>query len=167
MSKPIIRLSILAAAVFVAIGVRTAAEPPENAAANDDAKPKTAEPEQKPPLKLPTRKEVMQAKLKSSQAILEGIALSDFAKIQTSAEELVAVGKATDFLNAYKGNEYLFHVELMRRPAEAIAKKAKDKNMDGVMVSFNDLTLSCLKCHQGMKVDKFEIGLKRGGTPGN
>ena len=167
MSKPIFRLSIFAVAGFVAIGMRTAAEPPETVAANNGAKLKNAEPEPKPPLKLPTRKEVMQAKLKSSQAILEGIALGDFAKIQTSAEELVAVGKATDFLNAYKGNEYLFHVELMRRPAETIAKKAKDKNMDGVMVSFNDLTLSCLKCHQRMKADKFEIGLRLGGTPGN
>jgi len=69
-------------------------------------------------------------------------------------------------MNAYKGQEYQFHVEMMRRPAENIAKKAKDKNMDGVMLAFNDLTLSCLKCHQGMKLDKFEITEKRQGIPG-
>lgn len=40
-------------------------------------------------LKLPSYKEAMKMKLKSSQNILEGIALNDFDKIQIAAEEIV------------------------------------------------------------------------------
>lgn len=118
---------------------------------------KEAGPPEPKPLKLPTRKEAMQRKLKSMQAMLEGIALNDFARIRSAADDLMQVSNGTDFLNAYKGPEYLFHVEMMRRPAEAVAKKAKAENMDGVMIGYNELTLSCLRCHQGMRDKKFEV----------
>lgn len=108
-------------------------------------------------LKLPTRQEAMAAKLKGSQVILEGIALNDFDKIQTSSRDLIDIIGVTDFLNAYKGQEYLFHVESFRRPVVTIQKKAKEKNMDGVLLAYNDMTLSCMKCHQAMRDKKFEI----------
>jgi hypothetical protein len=112
------------------------------------------QPEPKP-LKLMTRQEAMQLKLKAAQTILEGIALNDFAKIAAAADQMIKVSNAADFINAYQGKEYLFHVELMRRPSEAISQKAKDRNIDGVMVAYNELTLSCLKCHQAMRDKKF------------
>ena len=52
-------------------------------------------------------------------------------------------------------------METFRRPAEAMVKKAKERNIDGVMVAYNDLTLSCLKCHQAMRDKTFEIDLER------
>jgi cytochrome c556 len=104
-----------------------------------------------------TRKEAMDMKLKSSQAILAGIALNDFEKIRAAADELITVSNVNDFLNAYKGAEYQFHMQLFRRPVEMIATKAKDKNMDGVLVAYTDMTLSCLKCHNAMRDNKFEI----------
>jgi len=147
---------IIAAAIFVSIGAPTTAVPPDNAPVKVAAQPKQPEPN---PLKLPSRKEAMQMKLKSSQTILEGIALNDFEKIQAAADQIVLVSNLTDFRNIYKGRDYAFHVETMRRPAETISKKAKDKNIDGVMVSYNDLTLSCLKCHQAMR-DKVFVSTK-------
>lgn len=115
-------------------------------------------------LKLPTYKEAMTMKLKSSQGILEGIALSDFAKIQTSAEAIISVSNVADFQKAFKGKEYAFHLELFRRPAETIIVKAKEKNIDGVMIAFNDLTQSCLKCHQAIRDNRFEIVERRDGV---
>ncbi len=152
-------LAALSAIALVAVGNRTAALPPDRPPQTEPAlDPKPGDPNR---LKLPTRKETMAAKLKGSQAILEGIALEDFDKIRDASKELVGVGNATDFLNAYKGAEYQFHTLTFRRSAEAIAKKAKEKNMDGVMVAYNELTLSCLKCHQAMREKKFEINLDR------
>lgn len=113
------------------------------------------------PLKLPTRKEAMEMKLKSCQYLLEGIALTDFRKIEDAAKELIAISNLTDFLNAYRGVEYAFHVEIFRRPAETIQKKAADKNIDGVMVAYNDLTLSCLKCHQAMRDKRFDVNFEK------
>lgn len=163
MLRALIIISVLTAAILAAVCASTIAVPPGSGKKKDAGLPKPPEPN---PLKLPTRKDAMQMKLKSMQTILEGIALDDFERIQTAAEQMVQVSNATDFLNAYKGMEYQFHVELMRRPAETISKKAKDRNIDGVMISYNELTLSCLKCHQAMRSKKFEILEWRDGTRG-
>ena len=116
-------------------------------------------PADKDPPKLPTKKELMAAKLKQAQAVLEGIALSDFGKIGDASDELVRVTRANDFLNAYKGDDYLFELNTFKRAATMVGNKARDKNMDGVMVAYNDLTLSCLKCHQAMRDKKFDARL--------
>jgi hypothetical protein len=128
-----------------------------------DVPPKgTTEPDKQPgkrDLKLLTKKELMQAKLKHSQTVLEGIALNDFDKVRDAADELLRITRAGDFLNAYKGNEYLFQLDVFKRAAEAVSKKAEGKNMDGVMVAYNSLTLTCLNCHQGMRDKKFDARL--------
>ena len=152
-------LAVSTALLLIALTSRTAALPPDAPVPPKvGIDPKPQDPDR---LKLPTRKELMALKLKNTQAILEGIALNDFDKIQTASKELVATSRAADFLNAYKGTEYQFHIQTFRRPAEAIAKKAKEKNIDGVMVAYNDLTLSCLKCHEAMRDKTFEIDFQR------
>jgi hypothetical protein len=110
-------------------------------------------------LKLPTKKQLMQAKLKESQTILEGIAMNDPDKVSAAADELIRVTKATDFLNAYKGEEYLYQLKTFRRAAETVSKKARDKNTDGVMVAYNSLTITCLTCHQAMRDKQFDASL--------
>ena len=149
-------LAVATALLLLALTSRTAALPPDAPKTGINAKPPDEE-----RLKLPTRKETMALKLKSTQAILEGIALNDFNKIQTASDELVRTSRVADFLNAYKGQEYQFHMQTFRRPADAISKKAKEKNIDGVMVAYNELTLSCLKCHQAMRDKTFEIDFER------
>jgi nitroimidazol reductase NimA-like FMN-containing flavoprotein (pyridoxamine 5'-phosphate oxidase superfamily) len=152
---------LISAALLVGVRNSTFALPPE---LPKQATPKVDSKPGEPNLRnLPTRKEAMDMKLKSSQAILAGIALNDFEKIQTAANELITVSNVNDFLNAYKGAEYQFHMQLFRRPVEMIVTKAKDKNMDGVLVAYTDMTLSCLKCHQAMRDNKFEIALDRPG----
>jgi cytochrome c556 len=145
---------LVSLALFAANGSPSAAVPSwTEARPEGDNEPRQPEPK---PLKLMTRQEAMQLKLRSAQAILEGIALNDFNKIQAAADQMIQISNASDFIRAYQGKEYLFHVELMRRPSETISKKAKDNNIDGVMVAYNELTLSCLKCHQAMRDKKFD-----------
>ncbi|CAN5239994.1 hypothetical protein BH11PLA2_BH11PLA2_09770 [soil metagenome] len=156
MKRYLILIAFLAAILLVILTTRTVAVPPDSP--KSEFAPKAPEPNL---LKFPSRKEAMVMKLKSSQGILEGIALNDFDKIESAARELIAVSNYTDFLNAFKGPEYAFHVQIFRRPVETIARKAKDKNMDGVMMAYNDMTLSCLKCHQAMRDNKFEVNLEK------
>jgi len=151
MNRTLIAFAVAGLIVLVAVGTPASAVSDEQ-----PAKPKADDVKEKL-RKLPTRKEAMDMKLKSAQAILAGIALNDFDKIQTAADELNTISNVNDFLNAYKGPEYQFHMQLFRRPVEMIAKKAKDKNMDGVLVAYTDMTLSCLKCHQAMRDNKFEV----------
>ncbi len=108
-------------------------------------------PKEKPKFKLPSGHELMVAKLKHSQTILEGIALNDFKKITASTDEIVRIAQVAEFLNAYKGREYELQMLLFKRAAETIATKAKDKNMDGVLLGYTDMTMTCLKCHQHVR----------------
>ena len=130
--------------------------------AKDEKKDKIERNEPPQKYKFVTKPELMAAKLKGSQDLLEHIALDDFPKIESTAEDLVGIAKTIAFLNSYKGKEYDFHISTFRRAAETMAVKAKERNMDGVMVSFNDLTLSCLKCHRGIRDKKFEARLPVG-----
>jgi hypothetical protein len=100
------------------------------------------------PLPLPKGKELMAAKLKFSQSILEGIALNDFKLIEKNTEELFRVAQVAEFLNYRKGREYELQMLLFKRSIDTITTKSKDKNLDGVMLGYTDMTMTCLKCHQ-------------------
>ncbi len=103
-----------------------------------------------------TKAELMDAKLKGTQAVLQHIALNDFPKLESTAEDLAQIAKTVAFLNAYKGKEYELMITTFQRAAERMQEKAKKRNMDGVMVAYQDMTLTCLKCHEGIRDKKFE-----------
>ncbi len=90
---------------------------------------------------------LMAAKLKNAQLLLEGMALSDFAKITRSAEELIQLSKTADWF-ALKTPRFELHSNEFRRAAEVIVQKAKDKNLDGVALAYLDMTMTCIRCHQ-------------------
>jgi hypothetical protein len=91
-------------------------------------------------------KKIMQEKLKNSQALLEGIALSDYKKIAASAEELIQLTKTEEW-HAIKTPRYEMNSNEFRRAAEKVIDKANAKNIDGVTLAFFDMTMSCVRCH--------------------
>jgi cytochrome c556 len=90
---------------------------------------------------------LMAEKLKSSQALLEGLATNDFAKVEKSAENLIEISKAAEW-GAYKTPQYEIHMNNFRRSAETVIRKAKDKNLDGATLAYVDMTVTCVRCHQ-------------------
>lgn len=90
---------------------------------------------------------LMVDKLKFAQKLLEGIALADFNKIATSAEELVQISKTTEWV-VFKTPRYELHSNEFRRAAEAVIKKARGKSIDGTVLAYMELTMSCVRCHQ-------------------
>jgi len=120
------------------------------ASADDKGKVSPPEPGGQPPMnvQLPNRKQIMDDKLKYTQQILTGLALNDRDKIKTSADKLVALSQVAEWLNADKTDEYLFQMTLFRRAAKTIGRRAEEKNIDGVMLAYTELTQSCLRCHQ-------------------
>src|SRR5579862_1771713 len=89
----------------------------------------------------------MMEKLDKSKMLLEGIAMSDFQKIGTSAEGLIQLSKTAEWF-VFRTPRYELHSNEFRRAAENIAQKAKDKNLDGVTLAYFDLTMTCVRCHQ-------------------
>lgn len=90
---------------------------------------------------------VMKEHLKSAQTLMEGMALSDFAKIRRSADELIQQSKTAEWM-VHKTPRYEVYSNEFRRSVETIYQKAKDQNIDGVALAYVDMTLSCVRCHQ-------------------
>jgi hypothetical protein len=124
-----------------------------------DVPPKGDKKDDRPRPRLPAGHELMRAKLKHAQAVLEGLALGDFRMIAAAADELVKVSQAAEFLNAYKSREYEVQINIFRRAAETVSKRAKDKNLDGVTLAYVDMTMTCLKCHQYTRDPKADARL--------
>jgi cytochrome c556 len=89
----------------------------------------------------------MLEKLQTSQKLLEAIAKSDFKQIVQQADRLSEIANQAEWM-AYKTPKYELHSNEFRRAAETIARKAKDKNLDGVTLAYFELTSSCVRCHQ-------------------
>jgi hypothetical protein len=103
---------------------------------------------QPPVLQLPNRKKIMDDKLKYAQQVLTGLALNDRATIKAAADKLDSLSQIAEWLNADKTDEYQFQMTLFRRAAKRIARRAEEKNIDGVMLAYTELTQTCLRCHQ-------------------
>jgi hypothetical protein len=91
---------------------------------------------------------LMAEKLKQAQKLLDGLATNDFAKISKSADELLVISKTAEFTAARKNREYELHTNNFRRALEEVAKKSKEKNLEGATLGYVDMTLTCVRCHQ-------------------
>jgi hypothetical protein len=107
-------------------------------------------------------RKLMQRKLKASQKVLEGIALSDFGMIGENADELVQVSKATEW-RALQTPMYELLSNEFRRNAETLGRMAKERNLDGATLTYLDLTMTCVKCHKHVR----EVRMTRHDRRGN
>jgi hypothetical protein len=92
----------------------------------------------------------MQLKLQNAQAVLEGLALNDFKRIETSAEYLWMLSKKTEFQHR-KTPEYKHYSDAFGRDAETLMKMASEKNLDGAARAYVQLTLNCVDCHKHLR----------------
>lgn len=90
---------------------------------------------------------LMADKLRQSQRLLEGIALGDFNKISDAAERLIQLSKSSEWF-AIKTQRFELHSNEFRRAAETLIQKSRDRNIDGVVLAYMDLTMTCVRCHQ-------------------
>jgi len=93
---------------------------------------------------------LMQKKLLHSQKILEGLALNDFDNIAKNADDLIDISKATEW-RVLKTPRYEIYSADFQRTAERLIKAAKDKNLEAAALSYVELTLNCVKCHQHVR----------------
>jgi hypothetical protein len=91
-------------------------------------------------------KKIMEGKLRNSQRLLEGIVTRNFAKITSSAEKLIQLSKTAEW-QVLQTPRFELHSDEFRSAAEAVVRKAKDKNLDGAALSYLEMTLSCVRCH--------------------
>jgi cytochrome c556 len=113
-----------------------------NSGRSDEPKP------QDQPAKLPTEAEIMAAKLKHAQFLLDAITHEDFKKVEENATALVRISNGAEFLNARRTEEYAFQSRSFRIAMTRMAEKARARNIDGVMLAYQEMSNNCLRCHQ-------------------
>ena len=106
---------------------------------------------------------LMVQKLKESQALLEGLALNDPAKVQASAEELLRISKAAQFRKRLGTAKYEYHANTFQRAAEAAIEKAKAKKIDGATLAYVEMTMTCVRCHQHTREEGIGLAPSPGG----
>jgi cytochrome c556 len=95
----------------------------------------------------------MKMKLQNAQAVLEGLALNDFKRIEQSAEYLWMLSKKAEFQHRHTP-EYKQYSDAFGRNAETIVRMAQEKNLDGAARAYVQMTINCVDCHKHLREAK-------------
>lgn len=93
---------------------------------------------------------LMRRKLTESQKVLEGIAMNDFEKISSGAEELISISKTAEW-KVLKDPQYELFSNEFRRRADQVARAARDKNLDAATLGYVEMTMTCVRCHKHVR----------------
>jgi hypothetical protein len=97
--------------------------------------------------------EVMKAKLAHAQEVLRGMALEDYSIILSNAQKLSRLSQGSGWYTRQTPEYEMFTTEL-RRHADALAKAAKNRNLDAASLAYFQLTVSCVNCHKYLRGSK-------------
>jgi hypothetical protein len=96
---------------------------------------------------------VMQRKLAHAQKALEGLAVNDFDKITTAADDLTQCAAEAGW-KVVKTARYELYSNDFVRHLESLKKGAKNKNTEAAALAYVEMTLTCVKCHQYVREEK-------------
>lgn len=93
----------------------------------------------------------MDQKLRLSKDILEGLANADFEAIGKNAEVMRGLNRVEAFVR--RGPEgYREQLAQFNMANRSLISAARRENLDGATLAFNQLTISCVRCHQHLRI---------------
>jgi hypothetical protein len=97
-----------------------------------------------------SRAEFMRTKLEYSKKALEGLALEDYETIARSARSLRLLSQAAEWEvpTIPNATDYVVFTREFQQLSDEMARKAKEKNIDGATLAYLRLTLNCVNCHK-------------------
>lgn len=113
--------------------------------------PATSKPEQTKP--QPKKdgdqaiRKFMRKKLGAMKQVMRGIVTEDYAAIRRNAKAMKKMGTGTEW-NIVQGPIYGNHRASFQRSADLLVQAADDKNADGAMLVYMQMTLNCIECHR-------------------
>lgn len=140
------RLTICVAISALAVSILTC---PPSGSADEPPKP-AAQATTQSDAELQTTSFWMAKKLNHSQGILRALAESDFEDIAEHAHQLQRLNKVEGFVRR-RNPEYTAHVQYFARISKELAQQAEQENIEGATLAFNQLTVSCVRCHQTLR----------------
>ena len=107
----------------------------------------------KPPRRATTVPAVMRAKLAHAQAILEGIALGDYAEVETNAMALKRISQGADWL-AHESAAYFDFSAEFRDSCDDLVHHSQAKNVKALVQDYGTLTTTCVACHEYLRKER-------------
>jgi len=95
-------------------------------------------------------KEFMREKLEHSQKVLGALAMEDYFTLEKISQRLSAMTQEADW-QAFQNPDYTQFSANFRSHANALAKAAKDKNIDAATLAYVRMTMSCVDCHKSVR----------------
>lgn len=89
----------------------------------------------------------MQKKMDYSTHILGGLANQDFAAIAENAKAMKNLNQIERWVRGNKPG-YRTQLDLFKNANDQLIRMADDKNLDGAVLAYVQLTLSCVNCHK-------------------
>lgn len=123
------------------VGRVVADEPPKKPAANVPSEEPTNQKEASVWMKL---------KLEYAQKILQGLAEGDFDRIALNAEAMQGFSKFEGLLRR-RPKGYAAQLEIFKDANAELIRQANRGNLDGSVLAFTQLTLSCVNCHKRIR----------------
>ena len=99
------------------------------------------------PPKPQKKSSIMEKKLGAAQKVLEGLALNNMPLVKENADLLNDLSKQAAW-KLIETPRYEQYSEEFQRITLKMSNQAREKNVDGAALSYVDLTLMCVKCHQ-------------------
>lgn len=95
----------------------------------------------------------MEKKLEYSQQALISLVTGDLEDVQLNATRLNLLNRVERFVRR-KNPNYQKQLKSFDLVSADLATQANNKNIEGATLAFNQLTVSCVKCHQTLRADK-------------
>jgi len=92
----------------------------------------------------------MEKKLEYSKDILAALAAGEFVEIERYAERMRLVGKIEGFVRG-RSPSYATHLESFDLATRELKRQAHAESIEGATLAFNQLTTSCVTCHQTIR----------------
>lgn len=92
----------------------------------------------------------MKLKLDYAQKILQGLAEADYDKIALNAEAMQGFSKFEGLLRR-RPKGYAAQLEIFKDANAELIKQANRGNLDGSVLAFTQLTISCVNCHKRIR----------------
>jgi cytochrome c556 len=98
----------------------------------------------------------MKQKLELSQNILAGLTQGDFEAVELNAQRMNIVNYLEKWMAADKPQyaDYKRQLSYFELANREILRQAKAKNIEGAMLAYNQLSISCVQCHQVVRDTK-------------
>ncbi len=107
---------------------------------------------------------LMRQKLDHSQKLLGALAIADFERIVSNAEELQLISLEARWIMPHSP-EYAEYGEDFRHALTRVVRASDNQNIDGAALSFVQVILTCVQCHKVVREGEELAGLPESSVP--